>query len=233
MQVFTFENAKTIKGQALRYITAIRYLAPHTAAGIGINACPNAGACVASCLYTSGLAGVFASINEARSLKTAWRFSDKAGHMGAARDEIRRAEERARKLGMTLVVRVNGTSDLPGDAIELAQDFPHLQFYDYTKIHAHAFSARLPSNLYVTLSFDPVTVPWDVCAKALRIGVNVAVPFAVSRGNDLPTSYRGTRVIDGDTHDLRFLDPRGVIVGLRAKGKARGDQSGFVVDPNA
>ena len=37
-------------------------------------------------------------------------------------------------------------------------------------------------------------------------------------------------VINGDKTDMRFKDPVGVIVGLKAKGKARKDTSGFVID---
>ena len=229
MNIFTFENAKTSKGESLGYLTAIRYLAPHYDSGLGVSVCPRAGACVASCLYTSGRAATFAQINETRRMRTAWRLSDKAAHMDACRDEIRRAHERARRMGLTLAVRPNGTSDLVGDSVELAEDFPSIQIYDYTKVYSHALSERLPSNLHVTLSYDPETVPWSMCTRALSAGVNVAVPFAVTRGHDLPATYRGARVIDGDLHDLRFLDPRGVIVGLRAKGRARGDSSGFVV----
>ena len=229
MNIFTFENAKTSKGESLGYLTAIRYLAPHYDSGLGVNVCPRAGACVSACLYTAGRAATFASINETRRMRTAWRLSDKAAHLDACRDEIRRAHERARRMGLTLAVRPNGTSDLVGDSVELAEEFPALQFYDYTKVFSHALSERLPTNLHVTLSYDPETVPWSMCVRALSTGINVAVPFAVTRGHDLPATYRGARVIDGDLHDLRFLDPRGVVVGLRAKGRARGDASGFVV----
>jgi len=45
----------------------------------------------------------------------------------------------------------------------------------------------------------------------------------------VPVTYK---VIDGDQDDLRFLDPDGVIVGLKAKGQARKDTSGFVLQEN-
>ena len=48
--------------------------------------------------------------------------------------------------------------------------------------------------------------------------------------NKLPKTFKGLPVIDGDKDDLRFLDPQGVIVGLIAKGKAKQDKSGFVID---
>jgi len=48
----------------------------------------------------------------------------------------------------------------------------------------------------------------------------------------LPVFYKNTRVINGDKDDLRFLDDKGVIVGLKAKGKAQKDTSGFVIAIN-
>jgi len=57
--------------------------------------------------------------------------------------------------------------------------------------------------------------------------VNVAVVF---RNKILPETYLGYKVINGDKTDLRFLDEKGVIVGLYAKGKATKDTTGFVID---
>ena len=220
--VFTYENAKTVKGESLGWVTAIRYLAPSNESGRW-NVCPNAGHCASVCLYTAGC-GIFASTQAARIRKTVWRMTDKRGHFAAARAEIALAEKRASLAGMRLAVRVNGTSDLPGDAVTLAKALPSVQFYDYTKIisHARAFvEGRLPPNLHVTLSYDSATVPWNVCQPLLAKGVNVAVPFAVRESEGLPSCWRGVPVIDGDVHDLRFLDGARGVVGLRAKGAAK------------
>jgi hypothetical protein len=54
--------------------------------------------------------------------------------------------------------------------------------------------------------------------------MNVAVVF-----DTLPTTYLGRPVVNGDDTDLRFLDPQGVVVGLKAKGRAKKDTSGFTV----
>lgn len=225
-KVFTFENAKTIKGESSGYITAIRYLAP--ADESGTNICPKAGACRDVCLYTAGR-GAFASIKAARIAKTNWRLNDRAGRLDAAVAEIRAADRKARLAGMKLAVRVNGTSDLPADTRTLAAQFPGVRFYDYTKIVSAALNNTY-CNVYYTLSYDAQTVPWSDCCKALERGINVAVVFATKRGAELPNSWNGVKVIDGDEHDLRFLDPRGVIVGLRAKGLARKLHTGFVVE---
>lgn len=220
-KVFGFENAKTTKGESLGWVTAIRYLAPSTESGW--NVCPNAGACRDVCLYTAGR-GAFKATQDARIAKTLWRRSDKKGHLDAASQEIEAAERKASKVGMGLAVRVNGTSDLPGDAFFLARKHPAIQFYDYTKILGTALRDDLPKNYHVTLSFDAQTVPWGMCEHVISRGVNVAVVF-----DKVPEHFKGYRVIDGDAHDLRFLDPKGVVVGLKAKGAARRDTSGFVV----
>lgn len=221
-KVFGFENAKTVKGEKLGYITAIRYLAPANESGTH-NACPMAGACKAVCLYTAGR-GAFLKTQQARVDKTRWRFADKASHMEAAAHELYNAMLRARCVGLQLAVRVNGTSDLPGDAVALATLFPELQFYDYTKIVA-TLRKPLPANYHLTVSYDPQTVPWSDCEWALKRGVNVAVVFR----DKIPVRYKGYTCINGDEHDLRFLDPKGVVVGLKAKGAAKKDTSGFVV----
>jgi hypothetical protein len=60
--------------------------------------------------------------------------------------------------------------------------------------------------------------------QAMSSGVNIAAVF-----ENVPKTWQGWPVVNGDETDLRFLDPQGVIVGLKAKGKARKDESGFVV----
>jgi hypothetical protein len=61
--------------------------------------------------------------------------------------------------------------------------------------------------------------------KVLEGGGNVAAVFSCQ----LPDSWHGYTVINGDLSDLRFLDRRGCVVGLKAKGAAKRDTSGFVV----
>ena len=58
------------------------------------------------------------------------------------------------------------------------------------------------------------------------MGGNVAVVFR----NQLPKTWKGFEVVNGDDTDLRFLDKRGVVVGLIEKGKAKKDESGFVLE---
>ena len=75
--------------------------------------------------------------------------------------------------------------------------------------------------------------------KAWQSGMNIAVVFDLKKTMEMPEyhilSGRGysavAPVFNGDESDLRFLDPRGVVVGLYAKGKAKKDTSGFVKQP--
>jgi hypothetical protein len=53
--------------------------------------------------------------------------------------------------------------------------------------------------------------------------MNVTVVF-----DKIPTEYMGKPVFDADDTDLRFLDPKGAVLGLKAKGRARKDTTGFV-----
>ncbi len=232
--VFTYENAKTVKGEDLGYLTAIRYLAPagESIAAGGANVCPNAGECAKVCLYTAGR-GAFGQVKAARIAKTLWRLRDRVGHLAAASGEIVKAQKRAKRKGAQLAVRLNGTSDLSADAITLAKAHPDVRFYDYTKnvgVMKSYIAGELPANYHLTLSYDPATVPLaTVQALAAhaeaRKSFGTAVCFNVKRGKDLPTTWEGMPVLDGDTHDLRFLDNAVAsgawIVGLRAKGAAK------------
>lgn len=108
--------------------------------------------------------------------------------------------------------------------------FPDVPFYDYTKnpSRARAYAeGKLPSNYSLTFSRSESNEP--VALQMLQIGVNVAAVFAVKKDEALPETWGGREVIDGDLTDLRFLDPRNVVIGLRSKGKAKKDESGFVI----
>ena len=130
---------------------------------------------------------------------------------------------------MDCAFRLNGTSDLcwyrlhPG----LIQDFSDCKFYDYTKYVDRLTDHRRPIGYHLTFSHDGDR-NWQDCVKALRMGVNVATVFDHKQA--MPSLWRGYRVIDGDQSDYRPGDNgAGCIVGLKAKGKARTDMSGFVI----
>jgi hypothetical protein len=125
-----------------------------------------------------------------------------------------------------LAIRLNGTSDICWESskynyfLKATMDqFRDVVFYDYTKIAARCIDGyrtkRKLEDYRLTFSYSGQN--WDDCERALKDGTNVAVAFAVKRGNPLPETHKGHKVIDGDLHDLRFLDIPGVIVGLRYK----------------
>lgn len=221
-------NAKTVKGQAYGYLTAVVYLAPANESGR--NVCRDASpGCKADCLFTAGR-GALPSTVEARIAKTLALFRDKEAWLAQLKKEIAAFVRKAEKAGFVPCVRLNGTSDLPWELFKIEgkcimDHFPTLQFHDYTKSRTRmeAFLAgKMPANYYLTFSRSE-TNGKDALA-ILEAGGNVAFVF-----HSVPSSYLGFEVLDGDAHDLRFIDKRGAIVGLKAKGKAKKSTNGFVI----
>lgn len=223
-------DAKTIKSQKLvsksgkPFITAILYLAPHKLSGS--NVCPMAeqAGCVEGCLNSAGM-GKFSNVQKARIAKTAWFNLDPSGFIDAMSKDIERFANWAFKKGLEPVIRPNGTSDIRFERYGLFERFPELQFYDYTKLHNRK---DLPANYHLTWSYSEANKAYAERFDAVTAdGTNAAVVF---RGKTLPDTFKGKPVLNGDKHDLRFLDKPNHVVGLLAKGKAKQDHSGFVVD---
>lgn len=224
-------DAKTRKGLAKGYLTGILYLVPSDGSGLG-NLCPYASpGCRAACLYTAGR-GVMRPVQEGRMRKTRLFFDNAAAFVDMLADDVVTLVRRAARQGLTPCVRLNGTSDVPWERMKgtdgrtLMERFPDVQFYDYTKRPDR--DARW-NNYHLTFSRSECND--DQAMRELERGRNVAVVFDTRKGEPLPLFWRGYRVVDGDVSDLRFLDDSeacAVVVGLRAKGKAKGDASGFV-----
>ena len=218
-------DAKTTKGTKYGYLTGILYLAPAKQSGFEV--CPSRSVgCTEACLYTSGH-GSFQNDKDARIRKTQWLFNDRPGFLQALRADVKALVKKAEKQGLVPCVRLNGTSDIgwEGVANDLMAEFSNVQWYDYTKIQARMMrylEGKMPSNYHLTFSKSENN--WDKCLEVLKHGGNVAAVF-----NKLPETFMDYAVIDGDKSDLRFLDPFNVIVGLKAKGMARKDKSGFVI----
>jgi hypothetical protein len=233
MKLLSTGNPKLVKGQKLGYLSFVLHLAPSTLSGH--QTCPRATAgCIDACLNTAGRGGIFKTgettnaIQAARIRKTQLFFNNRAEFMAQLVTDIEAGIRQAAKLGMVPVFRLNGTSDIAWEKIRTAThrsvmaQFPDVQFYDYTKVAGRT----VPVNYHLTFSAAESNQV-DV-ARELARGTNVAMVFDVSRGKPMIKAHSGARVIDGDDTDLRFLDATGCIVGLRAKGKALQDQSGFV-----
>jgi hypothetical protein len=225
-------DPKTIKGTSQGVLTGILYLAPARLSGW--NTCAQASAgCIAACLNKAGRGGLFSNVQEARIAKTRVYYTDRDGFMAQLVAEIAALSRKATKRGLRAAVRLNGTSDIPWERIPVAGHanimaaFPDVTFYDYTKITKRALSwARgdMPTNYHLTFSRTESNHA-DALA-VLAAGGNVAAVFRKA----LPEAWAGVSVINGDETDLRFTDPKGVVVGLKAKGPAKRDQSGFVLD---
>ncbi len=221
------QNAKTVKGNKRGYITGVLYLAPSTESGT--NVCPFASkGCSASCLYTAGM-GIFKSVQKSRIAKTLRLFKDRVGFLAQIEKDIVGGIKRAKQEGKKFVVRLNGTSDLPVETWGFMDKFKDIQFYDYTKHPSRMRSfleGRMPKNYHLTFSLSEDNE--SVAKEVLKHGGNVAVVFKTKDEKSLPKTFWDFKVINGDLDDLRFKDPKNVIVGLKMKGKAIHDISGFV-----
>ena len=213
-------NPKIQKGTKLGYLTFILHLAPADVSGY--NTCPKSTAgCRAACLNTAGRGGMFRQgettnvIQKARIRKTKLFFENRDVFLAILEDDIHRAIRFAQRKGLTPVFRLNGTSDLSWEKYGIIQKFPGVQFYDYTKVMGRKVS-HLP-NYHLTFS-RAENNDADV-AQALAQGMNVTVIY-----DQIPDS-----VFSADDTDLRFMDPRVGIIGLKAKGPAKRDYSGFVI----
>jgi hypothetical protein len=222
-------DAKTVKGQTLGYATGILYLAPVKEAGFG-NVCPNASVgCAASCLFTAGRARM-SSVRKARIAKTRRFFLEKDAFISDITNAIVKMFSYVKEREYNFAVRLNGTSDLPFEKFGIFEKFEDITFYDYTKSKKRMLSyltGDMQKNY--SLTFSRSETNHEDCMEILKAGGNVAVVFATKKNKELPTEWKGFKVVDGDKSDLRFLDDKNVIVGLRAKGDATKDESGFVV----
>jgi len=224
LKLLSTANPKIQKGSKLGYLSLILHLAPADLSGK--ETCPKRTAgCSAACLNTAGRGGMFRrgentnTIQQARIRKTRQFFEDRAAFMEQLEKDINLGIKQAARLGLTPVFRLNGTSDLAWEKYGIIEKFPQVQFYDYTKVLGRKVSHL--KNYHLTFSAADGNDA-DV-ARAVDQGMNVAAVF-----DRLPEEYMGREVIDADDHDLRFLDPLGVIAGLKAKGRAKKDTSGFV-----
>lgn len=223
-------NAKTIKGQKKGFKTAIMYLTPGR--GSGENMCPTAALaqCEAPCLNTAGM-GAMSNVQIGRLRKTLFFQQYRDEFLVLLRKEIRRCVKSITKSGYDPLIRLNGTSDIRWENFGIPQEFPEVQFYDYTKLINRK---NVPSNYDLTFSYSGVPLYQHVNEQAASAGYRIAVVFReraiVQRLLENGGSFMGLPVVDGDDTDIRHLDPHGSIVALYAKGKARKDTSGFVVD---
>ena len=242
MKLLSVGNPKTLKGQSVGYMTFILHLAPANVSGR--ETCPKRTAgCTSACLNTAGRGGMFKrgettnTIQQARIRKTNMFFEERTGFMEWLVADITLAIKQAKRQNLIPVFRLNGTSDLSWEKYRVIRNglvytnifeaFKEVQFYDYTKVLGRRVAGI--SNYHLTFSGADGNDA-DVLGSIAQ-GYNVAIVFGLKKTQSMPETYLNRSVFNGDDSDLRFLDPKGVVVGLYAKGKAKQDMSGFVKYP--
>jgi hypothetical protein len=235
-------NPKILKGISEGYNTYILHLAPASLSGY--NTCAKAtDGCKIACLNTAGRGGMFKKgentnvIQKARIRKTIMFFQDRDTFMALLIKDIQLAIKQSAKLNLIPVIRLNGTSDLAWEKYgftysgvfykNIFELFSDIQFYDYTKI----LGRKVNQIKNYSLTFSAADGNDSDVIKAINQGYNIATVFGIKKTLPMPESYNGLPVFNGDDSDLRFLDPKGVVVGLYAKGKAKKDTTGFVKYP--
>jgi len=221
-------NTKTAKNSLKTFIL---YLSPYNYNSKGINLCPKASTgCALACLYTAGR-GAFSNVQQARQNKTEYYLRDKKGFVLNLSNQIMKEYSKAKKGGYKIAFRLNGTTDI--DFVYLLQKYANLDistlkdyavFYDYSKILGKCIKYLKHPNY--TVAFSRSESNEAETNEAIKLGINVAAVFS----GDLPQKYKGAKVVDGDSSDLVMIYNKNVILGLKAKGKARKDTSGFVIN---
>jgi hypothetical protein len=197
------------------------YLAPAKMSGYEVCA-KRTEECTLLCLNESGHNRMDTKrnfINQSRIKKTKLFFENREFFVRWVIDEIKQGIKKAEKLGYEFSVRLNNTSDLSpelfyindnGTKKNLLQLFPNVQFYDYTKIPNRIKLKQKYPNYDLTFSFDGNNM--GECFKMLDEQIRVAMVF-----ENVPNTYENFQVINGDLYDMRYRDPKNVIVGLKFK----------------
>lgn len=225
-------NPKVAKNGKVGALTWQLHLTPFNYSGRQVCAKATDG-CSQACLHFAGNPVYMNQKERSRQYKTDAYFDHRGLFVAHLINELKSLVAKAKRKGMIPGCRLNATSDIKWERVSFTLDgvfyanvmelFPQITFYDYTK---HTNRVNLPDNYNLTFSLAEDN---DADAlQALENGINVAAVFDTKRGRNLPSEYMGFPVHDGDEHDFRPLDPAGHIIGLRAKGPAIGDTSGFV-----
>jgi len=228
--MFKSGNPKTDKNQSINglenYVILHLNLAPEKLSGFQM--CPMASmGCKKACLHTAGNPVFQAQKDKGRINRARFYMQDRPNFLKKLFKELENFVKWCKKNNKIGVVRLNTTSDVSWEIHNIFEKFPMLQFYDYTKIQKRAMKfarGEYPPNYHLTYSLNEDN--YKQAMEVLNNGGNIAVVFR----KDLPQTFNGYKVINGDEHDLRYLDEKNVVVGLKAKGKAKKDESGFVMD---
>jgi hypothetical protein len=186
--------------------------------------CPGskAAGCFDACLKSSGR-GAMSNVAAGRQARTDYWHADQAGFLDQLRRELRAFVKTCKRQGVKPVARLNTISDIAWEKHGIPQAFPEILFYDYTKRAARL--GKVPANYLLMFSYSGR----DQYAAQVERAEQSNAPMAVVFNGPMPEYFAGRPVIDGDESDLVNAMAGRVIVGLKAKGKAGNDRSGFVV----
>ena len=207
--------AKTNKEQSIRYAGLSLYPNHKICAG------SKAAGCMDACLKSAGR-GRFDNVASARQAKTDWLMNDPDSFKLQLYKELANFEALCKRTNVKPVVRLNTISDV--DWSNVMQAFKNITFVDYTKI-AKRLTKKL-DNQKLIFSYSGKSS----YSKQVRLALTTDSPIAVVFRGGLPKTFLGRTVIDGDLSDWDNANAGAVIIGLKAKGDAKKDQSGFVVD---
>jgi hypothetical protein len=179
--------------------------------------------------------GKFPFVTQRRIIRTKFLVEHRDAFCTLVKHELLRARHKWVTIGQypSIGCRLNAFSDIPWEEVAPWMiDLEYVQLYDYTKDWS-----RTPRGHYHLVYSCRQDTPDedDRIVEKLFWQQNVAIVFHVLyRPNakiqdPLPDHYLGYKVIDGDHDDTRYRDPRGVIVGLRCKGKALFNNPGSFV----
>ena len=181
--------------------------------------------CAKSCLESAGR-GRMRNVIDGRQRKANWFNDDREAFLNQLRRELANFAKTCKKQGVKPAVRLNVLSDVQWERLGIPQEFPEILHYDYTKLANRL--GKTPENYRLMFSYSGMPKYRKHVEQALKTDCPISVVF---RG-DMPSEFMGRPVIDGDESDLFNLFAGPVIVGLRAKGKAKTDDSAFIVDTN-
>jgi len=183
-----------------------------------------AAGCMHDCLKEAGLASVYKSVNVARQYKTDYFLAEPEKFKAQLIRELTNFSKLCKKQGVQGVVRLNVLSDIAWEDIEIPQLFPELFFYDYTKRVKRI--GKTPDNYKLMFSYSGKAS----YRKQVEEAYDKDVPIAVVFRGKFPKKFLGREVIQGDLSDLTNVQSGKVVVGLKAKGPAKKNDNGFVVD---
>jgi len=220
-------STKTIKGEKIGFLTGIVYLVPDNK----ICSMAKTAGCMSACLKSAGR-GAFNSVQAARQSKTDYFYNHHKAYLLSMAADVWSLRNTAKNKGLKLIVRPNGTSDILYENLEIMEGknifqlFPDVQFYDYTKHPCRNLEGKTAGNYDLTYSYSGIT-PHNVTIKGILNSSNSRVAVVFDKLENIPSTFRGWTVIDGDNTDVRHIEPKTVVVALYAKGKAVKDLSGF------